>query len=75
MDARSNFENNGYKTNICFDCQRAVGKCSWSEINPETGKPRFLPVPGSVTEKSFIKDWHTKRKTLRIVSCPLFLPD
>lgn len=61
--------------NICFDCQRAVGGCSWSEIDPKTNKPRFKFVDGSITKK-------VKRKVKgrfvdeeMIVSCPLFLPD
>lgn len=62
-------------TNICFDCQRAVGYCSWSEIDPKTKRPRFKIVDGSVTKK-------VKRKVGRkfvdaeiILSCPIFLPD
>lgn len=37
--------------NICFDCQRAVGGCSWSELDPKTNKPRFEFVDGSITKK------------------------
>lgn len=38
--------------NICFDCQRACGGCSWSACHPVTGKPLFLPVPGWTAEPS-----------------------
>lgn len=44
------------QANICFNCQRACGDCPWSEIDPETDKPRFQPVPG----------WTAKRVILRM---------
>ena len=42
-------------TNICFDCRRACGGCSWSAADPETGKPLFRPVPGWTAERSFLR--------------------
>ena len=32
--------------NKCIDCANAYGGCPWTEIDPETGKPKFEPVPG-----------------------------
>ena len=56
------------KSNICWDCQRACGGCSWSED--------FIPVPGWTAEPSIIKqspgvDIHS----YHIAACPLFVPD
>ena len=34
------------QANICFDCENATGGCSWSALDPVTGKPQFKPVPG-----------------------------
>lgn len=44
----------GARTNICFDCQRACGGCSWSACHTVTGKPLFLPVPGWTAKPSKI---------------------
>jgi hypothetical protein len=68
------------QTNICFDCKKACGGCSWSEINPETRKPRFEPVPGWTAEKAILRtgtDMHgiQKIETYAISACPLFEED
>ena len=66
--------------NICFDCKKACGGCSWSELDPKTGKPRFEPVPGWTAKKVMLNTCHTKRgkhwePTYSIKACPLFEPD
>jgi hypothetical protein len=61
--------------NICIDCQRAVGGCSWSEVDENTGKIKFQPVEGSVFEDVTTYVRGTKKTTKRMVSCPLFVPD
>lgn len=69
------------KTNICFDCKKACGGCSWSELDPVTGKPRFEPVPGWTAKPARLFYWGgngTKRcfdETYEITACPLFEPD
>ena len=68
------------KTNICIDCQNACGGCSWSEVDPETEKVRFEPVPGWTAEKVLLKGISKKSKhqvleTYHITACPLFVPD
>lgn len=68
------------RTNICFDCQKAVGGCSWSEINPDTRKPRFEPVPGWTAEKVLLRTGTDQRgasvvETYAITACPLFEED
>lgn len=68
------------KTNICFDCKKACGGCSWSEINPDTKKPRFEPVPGWTAEKVILqvgnsKSGHVMIETYAITDCPLFEPE
>lgn len=73
-------DKNPNKTNICFDCARACGGCPWSEIDPETGKVRFEPVPGWTATPTTIKNWHssdgsTVAETYHITACPLFTKD
>lgn len=68
------------QANICFNCQRACGDCPWSEIDPETDKPRFQPVPGW-TAKRVILRMNVRKgsaefvETYSITSCPMFIPD
>lgn len=33
-------------TNICFDCKKACGGCSWSEWDTAEKRPRFEPIKG-----------------------------
>lgn len=68
------------KTNICFDCQNACGGCSWSEINPETKKPRFEPVPGWTAQEVILNVGRSRSgyglvHTYHITACPQFVPD
>lgn len=66
----------GNRTNICFDCQKATGGCSWSELDPETGKPRFALPPGAEATPSTLDG--QKRMpvhTYHITACPEFLAD
>ena len=65
------------QSNICFDCKKACGGCSWSEVDPDTGKVRFEPVPGWTAEKTYMlvcprggqRKWV---ETFRITACPEF---
>lgn len=73
-------DSNPRRTNICFDCQRACGYCSWTETNPETGKTRFEPVPGWTAEKVLLNvaiyaDGVKATETYHITECPLFVRD
>lgn len=51
-------------TNICFDCKKAVGGCSWSE--------KFEPVEGWKAEPSIIAGYI---ESYYITECPLFERD
>ena len=67
-------------TNICFDCQKACGGCSWTEIDPNTGKPRFAPVEGWTADRVLINlgnEGGVRRlsETYHIMRCPEFVPD
>lgn len=65
-----------HKANICFDCDRACGGCPWSEIDPETEKPRFAPVPGWTAEKAILRFGKNRfEETYNITACPLFTQD
>lgn len=68
------------KTNICFDCKKACGGCSWSEIDPKTKKPRFEPVPGWTAKPNTMvrydaPDRREYMTTYEITECPLFERD
>lgn len=66
--------------NKCIDCANAYGGCPWTEIDPETGKSKFEPVPGW-TAKPVRRRTGTDRRgpvmmdTYNITECPLFKPD
>ena len=54
--------------NICFDCRKALGGCSWSRD--------FIPVPGWTAEPAVLKCGGSEStQTYRITACPLFDPD
>lgn len=68
------------KANICFECQKACGGCSWSAVDPVTHKLRFEPVPGWTAKKVLMKSWSWKTRceyveTYHITACPEFEPD
>lgn len=52
------------KSNICFDCENACGKCSWSK--------KFEPVPGWTAEPDEMPAKGRMIKTFHITECPLF---
>lgn len=64
------------ETNICFDCQLAVGFCPWCEVDPETKKIRWQPIDGWVADvvpyQNAMGNWGT---TFSIKSCTMFVPD
>lgn len=67
------------RTNICVDCKKACGGCSWSEIDPATEKPKFEPIPGWTAEKVWLNvgtsgSYNRKRivQTYHITACPEF---
>lgn len=66
------------KPNICFDCKRACGGCSWTELNPDTLRPKFEPVAGWEAKETVINmggNHHLKVTSYHITSCPLFEKD
>lgn len=67
------------RTNICFDCQRACGGCSWSAWDPVTEKPMFRPVPGWTATPSKVDNAKGRKAkpvwTYHVTACPLFVRD
>ena len=65
------------KANICFDCKKACGHCSWSGLDAK-GNPKFEPVPGWTAKKSKMLIGRNKKgkklyiDTYHITACPLF---
>lgn len=71
---------NAGNTNICFDCQNACGGCSWTEINPDTKRPRFEPVPGWTAKQVLLNIGRSPAgivvvETYHVTKCPQFIPD
>ncbi len=65
-----------HRGNICWNCQRAAGGCSWSGLDPKTLEPAFQPVPGWAAERvPYIIHGCKPDTTYCITTCPLFLPD
>ena len=64
-------------TNICFDCKKACGGCSWSRIDPATKKPAFKPVEGwkAIKVPYFIGAGSGIDSTYYVSECPLFEPE
>lgn len=67
----------GRKTNICFDCKNACGRCPWSRYDPEKKRTAFEPVPGWTAEKvPFLSKGERNKRghdfTYHITACPLF---
>lgn len=68
------------QSNICFDCRRACGGCSWSAYDRETDRIRFEPVTGWTAEPAVIFSGSVGGRryeivTWHITACPLFIPD
>lgn len=60
-------------SSLCLDCKNALGNCSWSEVDPETGKIRFQPVEGWTAEQvPYRRQDGTYETNYLVVSCPLF---
>lgn len=64
--------------NICVHCKNAFGGCSWSEVDPNTKKVRFEPVPGWTACKRVLMDYRVAGKrriieTYHITACPQFV--
>ena len=60
-------------SNICCECKKACGGCSWSEWDENTSTVRFEPVPG--WEAKVVKLNLGDNKivdTYSITACPLF---
>ena len=62
-------------TQLCETCQKAYGDCSWTEVDPDTGKVKFVPVKGwdAVPIVRMLKG--EKQESYEIRSCPEYVPD
>lgn len=80
MSSKDKKSNQKYGTNICARCQKACGGCSWSELDPNTGKPKFKPVNGWTAEEVPLNLGYASRgrrviNTYHITACPEFVKD
>lgn len=65
------------KKTLCWSCKKALGDCSWSKCDKDTGEIMFKPVDGWVAEKTSllmrINRGTTRHATSYIVeSCPQY---
>lgn len=58
---------------LCWRCKKAVGRCSWTELD-SSKKVRFEPVPGWVAVKS-LGILGRKSDSYLVLSCPEFEVD
>lgn len=70
----------GRNTNICFDCQNALGGCSFSRLDPRTNRPAFQPVEGWTAEivpycVGILKGQAYFESTYHVIKCPEFIRD
>lgn len=60
----------------CYTCQNYAGGCSWTEIDPETDKVRFKPIPGwDATPTSRSVNGERIMESYDIRDCPQYVPD
>lgn len=60
----------------CWTCENAMGGCSWTAIDPETGKVKFDPVPGwDATPTRRRLCGKTIMESYAIHDCPQYAPD
>lgn len=75
-------KNEPKKGNICWDCKKSTGGCSWSGIDLDTKKPLFKPIPGWTAEPVRLQVGTNPKThegifvdTYSITACPLFERD
>lgn len=65
--------NVGSRGTLCWRCKKAVGRCSWTELD-RYKNVRFEPVPGWVAVKSPGMPGR-KSESYLVISCPEFETD
>jgi len=69
----TNQNNTESRGTLCWRCKKAVGRCSWTELD-RSKKVRFEPVPGWVAVKSLGIPGR-KSESYLVLSCPEFETD
>lgn len=63
---------------LCWKCAKAVGGCSWTRIDEETGKVSFTPVKGWTAIEKIIKATHSMmngKSAYCVLDCPEYESD
>ena len=65
------------KQTICWSCKKALGDCSWSKCDEDTGEILFQPVDGWVAEKTSLLAYSRGGKPKHVASyivesCPQY---
>ncbi len=64
------------KLSLCWRCENACGRCSWSEVDPDTKKIRYQPVPGWVAVPTMVTMGRPSSpvQSYQVLTCPEFDP-
>lgn len=60
---------------LCWSCQNACGKCSWNQVDLETKKIKFQPVPGWKATPTVKKSARTVYDSYEVTYCPEYVKD
>ena len=60
---------------LCETCQKAYGDCSWTEVEPNTGRVKFVPVKGWDAVPTVKMSMGRRQESYEIRSCPEYVPD
>lgn len=64
------------KQQKCWSCQKACGGCSWSEVDLQTGKIKYDPVPGwNANKVPYRNPDGSKAHTYEILDCPEYVAE
>lgn len=63
-------------TQKCEHCRKFAGGCTWTEVDLETGRVKFIPVPGWTAVESTHRVTEGRYDTtFQIIDCPEFVSD
>lgn len=64
------------KATLCWRCENACGRCSWTEVDPDTQQIRYQPVPGWVAIPTTLSMGRPARpqRSYQVLTCPEFDP-
>lgn len=64
-----------YTETLCWTCQNCYGGCSWTEWDPQTGTPRFVPVDGWSARREMRIYGGNVDFSYHVIRCPQYISD